>query len=371
MMNTPLTRRTFVQHLGAAGAALAAAPIAAAAARAAEPAGKTILAVVGCAHSHTPGYIQMLKARKDVQVKYVWDNDAQRAKKWADELGAAAVPDDAAVWADPQVKGAVVCSQTNLHQRLALAAAKAGKNLFVEKPMGVSAAECRRMAEAIEQAGLLFTTGYGMRTTPEHLFLKQQITQGTLGKITRIRGSVCHSGSLGHWFDGEWRWMADPKIAGCGGFGDLGTHLLDILMWLIGDVEAVTADIKVVTGRYGPCDECGEALIRFKSGVTGTLAAGWVDVANPLTLEISGTEGHAAIFEGKLYFKAGKVAEADGQKPWTKLPPPLPPPLEMFIAALAGKPNLGLVTPREAAARVSVMEAMYRSSAGRRWESPA
>ena len=135
------------------------------------------------------------------------------------------------------------------------------------------------------------------------------------------------------------RWMADPKIAGCGGFGDLGTHSLDLLMWLIGDVEAVTADIKVVTGRYGPCDECGEALIRFKSGVTGTLAAGWVDVANPLTLEISGTEGHAAIFEGKLYFKAGKVAGADGQKPWTKLPPALPPPLEMFIAAVAGKPD--------------------------------
>ena len=254
-MNTPLTRRTFVQHLGAAGAALAAAPIVAAAAGAAEPAGKTILAVVGCAHSHTPGYIQMLKAHKDVRVKYVWDTDAQRAKKWADELGATAVPDDAAVWADPQVKAAVVCSQTNLHQRLVLAGAKAGKHLFVEKPMGVSAVECRRMAEAIEQAGLLFTTGYGMRTTPEHLFLKQQITRGTLGKITRIRGSACHSGSLGHWFDGEWRWMADPKIAGCGGFGDLGTHSLDILMWLIGDVEAVTADIKVVTGRYGPCDE--------------------------------------------------------------------------------------------------------------------
>ena len=252
-----------------------------------------------------------------------------------------------------------------------LAGAKAGKHLFVEKPLGISAVECRRMAEAIEQAGLLFTTGYGMRTAPEHLFLKQQITEGTLGKITRIRGSTCHSGSLGHWFDGEIRWMADPKIAGCGGFGDLGTHSLDLLMWLIGDVESVTADIKVVTGRYGPCDECGEALIRFKSGVTGTLAAGWVDVANPMTLEISGTEGHASIFEGKLYFKAGKVAGADGQKPWTKLPPALPPPLEMFIAAVAGKPDLGLVTPREAAARVSVMEAMYRSSTGHRWESPA
>jgi predicted dehydrogenase len=370
-MNTPVTRRTFVQQLGAAGAALAAVPTVAAAAGAAQPAGKTTLAVVGCAHIHTPNYIRTLKAHEDVRVKYVWDTDANRAKKWADELGGTAVSDEAAVWADPQVQGAVVCSQTNLHQRLVLAGAKAGKHLFVEKPLGVSAVESRQMAQAIQQAGLRFTTGYFMRTAPEHLFLKQQIAQGALGKITRVRGSNCHSGSLGGWFDGEWRWMADPKIAGCGGFGDLGTHSLDILMWLIGDVEAVTADIKVVTGRYGPCDECGEALIRFKSGVTGTLAAGWVDVDNPLSLEIAGTEGHAAIFQGKLCFKAAKVAGADGQRPWAKLPPALPPPLEMFIAAVAGKPDLGLVTPREAAARVSVMEAMYRSSSGHRWESPA
>ena len=370
-MSTPLTRRTFVQQLGVAGATLVAMPTVAAAAGTAQPASKMILAVVGCAHSHTPGYIQMLKAHKDVQVKYVWDTDTQRAKKWAEELGATAVADEAEVWADPQVKGAVVCSQTNLHQRLVLAGAKAGKHLFVEKPLGVSAVECRRMAEAIEKAGLLFTTGYGMRSSPEHLFLKQQITEGTLGKITRIRGSTCHNGSLGHWFDGEIRWMADPKIAGCGGFGDLGTHSLDLLMWLIGDVEAVTADIKVVTGRYGPCDECGEALIRFTSGVTGTLAAGWVDVDNPLSLEIAGTEGHASIFQGKLYFKSNKVAGADGQKPWTRLPPGLPQPLEMFLAAMAGKTGLALVAPREAAARVSVMEAMYRSSTSHRWEAPA
>ncbi len=124
--------------------ALAVVPSVVVAAGTAEPAGKMTLAVVGCAHSHAPGYIHMLKAHKDVQIKYVWDTDAQRAKKWADELGGTAVPDPAAVWADLQVKGAVICSQTNLHQRLVLAGAKAGKHLFVEKPLGVSAVECRR-----------------------------------------------------------------------------------------------------------------------------------------------------------------------------------------------------------------------------------
>ena len=195
------------------------------------------------------------------------------------------------------------------------------------------------MAEAIEKAGVPFTTGYAMRTSPPHLFIKDQIAQGGFGKITRVAASVCHNGSLGGWFDKEWRWMADPKIAGVGAFGDLGTHGLDLLMWLVGDVDSVAAEIKVVTGRYADCDETGEALIRFKSGVIGTLAAAWVDVANPMSLMVSGTEGHAAIFHGQLYFKSTKVKGADGSEPWTELPKGLPHPALMFLDAVAGKPG--------------------------------
>ena len=169
------------------------------------------------------------------------------------------------------------------------------------------------MVGAIEQAKVIFTTGYGMAAQPAHLFIKEQVIQGTFGKITRVRASICHDGSLRKLFDGDIHWMADPKIAGCGGFGDLGTHGLDLLVWLAGGVEQVTADIKVVTGRYDPCDESGEALIRFKSGVTGTLAAGWVDVANPNSLEISGTEAHASVVQGQLYFNCAKVPGADGR----------------------------------------------------------
>src|SRR5439155_19000135 len=134
----------------------------------------------------------------------------------------------------------------------------------------------------------------------EHLFLKDQIAKGAFGKITRVRGSNCHNGSLQGWFDKDYRWMADPKIAGVGAFGDLGTHSLDILMWMLGGIESVTADIKIVTDRYPGCDESGEALLKFQNGVIGTLAAGWVDADNPVTLEISGTEGHATIVNGLL-----------------------------------------------------------------------
>jgi predicted dehydrogenase len=205
-----------------------------------------------------------------------------------------------------------------------------------------------------------------MRTDPKHLFLKEQVAQGTFGKISRVRGSNCHSGSLGGWFDTDWRWMTQPKLSGVGAFGDLGTHKLDILLWMFGPVESVTAQISTVTGRYGDCDESGEGLMRFKSGVVGTLAAGWVDVADPVQFLISGTEGHAIIHENYLYIKSKKLG-LDGSDPFTKLPAAPRAPMHQFLDAASGVPNMPLVTPREAAERVAAMEAMYTGAKNNRW----
>ena len=358
IMTTPISRRSFVQQVGLAGAAFAALPRLAAA----DSSKPTVtMAFVGCAHIHTPGFVTLLNRREDVRVKYVWDHDAARAKKRAPHLEAEVVADLDQIWNDPEIQAVVICSETNRHLDLVKAAAGAGKHLFVEKPLGITAKESDTMAGAIEGAKLLFTTGYFMRTSPQHLFLKEQVDKGAFGRITRVSGWNCHSGSLGGWFDTEWRWMADPAQAGVGGFGDLGTHSLDILMWLFGGVEAVDAEIKVITGRYDECDETGQGLIWFKNGISGTLAAGWVDVANPVTLLISGTEGHAVILNDQLFFQSKHVEGADGKQPWKQLPPAAPAPLDQFVDAVAGQ-SRPLVTPSEAAARVKVMEAMYRAS---------
>jgi len=364
-----IDRRGFIKSAGGA-AILAALPGGLASAAPSDPAKPVTLAFVGCAHIHTPGFIKLLKGDGPaVRVKWVWDHDPARARRRADDLGAAVCTDMRQVWSDPEVAGVVICSETNRHRELVLAAAAAGKHIYAEKPLGITAAESAEMADAITRANVLFTTGYFMRTLPQHLFLKGQVAGGAFGRITRIAGSNCHNGSLGGWFDAkpdrpweDWRWMADPRVAGVGAFGDLGTHMLDIMMWLCGDVESVSAQTRVVTGRYGDCDEAGDALLCFRSGTMGTLAASWVDVWDPVTLQISGTEANAAIVKGDLFFRCAKVRGADGLQPWTDLPRGPASPLQQFVNAVGGQPGMPLVPVREAAARVAVMEAAYRSA---------
>jgi len=367
-MSIRVNRREFLQAAAVAGAgALLAKSALAGQPAGGKPKGGLVVAFVGVAHIHTPDFIKRVKARPEIRTKYVWDHDVDRAKKRAAELGAEVVADRAKIYSDPEIAAVIICSETNRHQELVTEAAAAKKNMYVEKPLGMGAKDALAMAEAIEKAGVIFTTGYFMRGDPPNLFARDELAKGDLGTVTRVRKSVCHSGSLGGWFDTDWRWMADPKQAGVGGFGDLGTHGLDILMWLFGDVARVTADIHAVTHRYGDCDEFGEGLLEFKSGVVATLAAGWLDLADPMPLYVSGTEGYICDAKGKLYFQSKKVQGADGKEPWTALPPRAPHPFEQFLDAAGGKKDAALISPREAAARCTVMEAMYRAAAGRTW----
>ena len=327
------------------------------------------LAVAGCAHIHIPDFIQTILGRSEFRCKAVWDHDQARAARRAGELNAAVAGSVDALCADPEIDAVLVCTETNLHAQVVLPLAAARKHLFVEKPLGFASADAFEMAAAIEAAGVIFGTGFFMRGDPQLLFLKQQIENGAFGKITRVRGSNCHSGALERWFDGEWRWMADPKIAGVGAFGDLGAHALDILLWLMGDVAEATAQLDPGTGAYEGCDETGEGLLRFTSGAIGTLAAAWDDVADPVSFLISGTEGHAVIINHQLFFQSAHVAGADGRAPWTALPPEQPASLGAFLDAVAGK-NAALVSVREAAARSAVMEALYVGAKTSAWVKP-
>jgi predicted dehydrogenase len=328
----------------------------------------TNIALLGCAHIHTPGFVKKIKDRGDLIIKTIWDHNAARGQKYADEVGARFMGDANAILHDPEVSAVVVCSETDRHHDLVVPIAEAKKDLFVEKPLGYAAADGYAMADAIEKAGVKFQTGYFQRGNAVHLFLKEQVDKGLFGKITRVRGSNCHAGALGGWFDTDYRWMADPKIAGCGAFGDLGTHSLDILLWMFGDVISATGAIAMGTARYPNCEETGEAVLKFKSGVLGTLAAGWDDVANPVTLLISGTEAHATVVNGQLILTSKRL-NSDGKAPWTALPAAKPAGFEAFLDAITGK-EATLVSPREAAYRSAVMEAIYEGAKHNNWETP-
>lgn len=328
------------------------------------------IGLVGCGHIHTPNFVKKLSQRFDIEIPWVWDHKADRAAATAEQLGAKVAECPCTIWNDGSVDSVVICSETNRHEEFVMQAVESKKNMYVEKPLALGAADAWRMAAAIEASGVIFQTGFMARTSVTSRFVREQIKAGAFGKVTRLRMSNCHSGSLGGWFDTEWRWMADPKQAGVGGFGDLGFHSLDAILWMLGTPEKVTATTQVVTGRYGDeCDETGEGLLKFADGTIASLAAAWVDVQHPISLIISGTEGHAYVCNGELFFKSNHVEGADGLTPWKDLPPQRPHSFDEFLNAIVGQ-EAHLITVREAALTSAVMEAMYQGSRESTWVKP-
>ena len=329
---------------------------------------------LGAAHIHTPGFIKRVNERGDqFNAKAVWDSQPARAEIAAGQLSCAAVADYRDIVNDAEIDVVIVCSETSLHLELTEGAAAAGKDIFVEKPLGMGASDAYAMQRAIDAAGVIFQTGHFMRSMPVYRQLKAWIEAGTLGTITRIRHSNVHQGAIAAIFDHgrgpylDWLWMTDPALSGCGGFGDLGAHSLDILMWLMGDVTSVTAQVDRLLGKYA-CDEYGEGMLRFANGAIGTIAAGWVDVLRPQSILVSGTAGVAYVDDGKLYVQSDKLPGTDGGE-WTDLPAALPHAFDLFLDAINGE-DVPLISAKEAADRSAVMEAFYQAAATNSWVQP-
>ena len=335
------------------------------------PTGSLVRTLGGLLIRGSPNLMKINKTNENEAhtCKYVYDHNAERAAKDAEKLGAE-VADLDTILNDASIDAVVICSETNQHLDLVKRSCAAGKAMFVEKPLGMGAEDAATMADMIEEAGVLFQTGFFMRGNPQLRFLKQQIDDGAFGKITRMRMSNCHSGAIGGWFDTDWRWMANVEQAGCGGFGDLGFHIIDIMLWMLGDVAEVSATIKSIVNQYENCDETGEGALRFANGVMGSISAGWVDIADPVKLQIAGTEGHATIVNGELRFQSKVKEEYDGSQALELSEAGLGHPFSIFLEHLSGDTSSPLISAREAARGCAVVEALYAAHANNSWEKP-
>jgi predicted dehydrogenase len=199
------------------------------------------------------------------------------------------------------------------HAEIAIAAAQAGKHIICEKPLARTADEARAMYEAAAAAGVVNRVAFSYRCTPAVVLAHELIYQGALGQIRNFRGTYLQDWSNDPDLPLSWRFQS--SVAGSGALGDIGTHVLDIARYLIGEVAGVSAVMrtyipdrpistgpdqlagarKLATGERGPVDVDDEvlALLRFDCGAVGSLEASRHAHGrkNFLTFEVHGDAG--------------------------------------------------------------------------------
>jgi predicted dehydrogenase len=172
------------------------------------------------------------------------------------------------------------CSSNDMHAEPCIAAANAGKHVFCEKPLARDAGEALRMLDAVRQAKVRNMVGFGFRFIPAVRFAKKLLEDGTLGRIYHYRARY-----LGDWMldpKAPFTWRMDSKIAGSGVVGDLGSHIIDLGRFLIGEPTSVCALTKTFTKervsmegkkRVVDVEDTLAAALEFENEATGTLEA--------------------------------------------------------------------------------------------------
>ena len=312
-------------------------------------------------HVHTNDYVRQLKECGKVRIVSLWDENPEKGKKAAAEWNID-FDENYDKFISRRDFSAVVCdAPTAMHPKLLSKAAAAGKDIFTEKVLAISAAEAVTLAEEIRKAGVIFTISLPLRSDPKILYIKQLSDTGALGRITGARFRRSHSGVSDHWLPDYW---FDASMTGGGAMMDLGAHPVYVLSFFFGAPKRISG---MMTRPFGTSsDENTIAVAEFKDGILAVMETAFVTYGVPDLLEVYGTEG-SVFMQGdeiKVSSKSLDAISFNSAKPG-RLPAARAQPVIQFVDACinktgaSGSPEyLGL---DDAVLMTRIIEAVYQS----------
>jgi predicted dehydrogenase len=194
---------------------------------------------------------------------------AKLAERWP---GAKAVSSAREILDDAAIDAVWICTPTAMHRETCIDAALAGKHIFCEKPLAMSAAEAAEMSEAIKAAGVISQVGLVLRFSPVYTVMKSLIAEPEAGRVLAatmrddqdfpIRG-VHASG-----------WRNDPKLTAGGTLVEHSVHDVDLFTWMFGSIRRLYCRTRNLTGAAG-VEDFGATVFEFESGISAHLVSIW------------------------------------------------------------------------------------------------
>jgi predicted dehydrogenase len=250
------------------------------------------IALLSFAHGHQAGWARVFQADDRVRLACVWDEDPARGRLAAEKLGIPFLPrlDDALGYAD--VTAVTICSTNDAHTDLAVAAARAGKDIMLQKPMATTLTDCDRIVAAVEDAGVRFYQSHNLRFDPVHQEIKRVVETGEIGRIAIARRRHSHPFALTNQQLLDAMDLADPVKAGGGAFMDEGAHVALWFLWMFGAPKSVTGIVTTsLTPQQPDVEDNGVLLYRYADGMIGVHQSSWTELASTSTIELSGDQG--------------------------------------------------------------------------------
>ncbi|NMM52067.1 Gfo/Idh/MocA family protein [Paenibacillus aquistagni] len=345
------------------------------------------IAIIGCGGIANGKHMPALSKRPNAQMVAFCDIIEERAVEAKEKYGA----EGAKVYTDYQellkdktIDIVHVCTPNDSHAEIAIAALESDKHVMCEKPMAKTAADARRMVEAAERTGKKLTVGYNNRFRSDSQYLKKVCEDGTLGEVYYAKAHAIRRRAVP-----TWGVFLDEEKQGGGPLIDIGTHALDLTLWMMDNYEPAVvlgSSFHKLGGKenaansWGPWDpakftveDSAFGMIKMKNGATIVLESSWainMTQIGEAKCTLCGTEGgadmwdglningekHSRLYEQKIELNAGGVAFYDGE---TVRDIDLE--MQLWLEAIEQDKD-PVVTPKQACVVSEILEAIYESA---------
>ena len=254
--------------------------------------------IIGC------GMIAKFHARairdiKGAKLVGCFNRTIDKAQALADEFGGEPTTDLGEMLARPDIDVVTICTPSGAHMEPAIAAAKAGKHVIVEKPLDVTLKRCDAMIDACQRAGVKLGTIFPSRFHKSSQLLKRAVDDGRFGQLTLGDAYVKWFRTQAYYDSGAWR--GTWKLDGGGALMNQAIHSVDLLLWLMGNVTEVTAHTATLAHERIEVEDVAAATLRFESGALGVIEATTAAFPGSLKkIELSGSQGMAVLEEESI-----------------------------------------------------------------------
>lgn len=271
------------------------------------------IGIVGVGGIANGKHMPCLARLENVELVAFCDLIKERAEEGAKKYGAR----DAKVFTDymdllsmDEIEVVHVLTPNSSHAEISIAAMNAGKHVMCEKPMAKTAAEAREMLAVSKKTGKKLSIGYQSRFAPESLYLKKMIENDELGEIYFARSVSCRRRGVP-----TWGVFLDKEKQGGGPLIDIGTHALDLTLWLmdnykptsvLGSTYKKLSGTKNAANEWGPWDpdkfqveDSAFGIVKFENGATVSIESSWaLNIAAPAASVFCGTKAGADTTDG-------------------------------------------------------------------------
>ena len=244
-------------------------------------------------------HAEALQNSKNAELVAVFDQVTERAKSFAEKYNVRAIDNFEDFLNDKDIEAVTIATPTGVHSKVAVPAALAGKHLLCEKPLDTTVEKVDEIIAACDKTGVLMMSVFQSRFVKNVNLIKKAIDAGRFGKIVLV-SCQCKWFRTQEYYDSA-TWRGTWALDGGGALMNQSIHTIDLLQYLNGDVEEVSAMTATLSHTGIEVEDNAVAILKYKNGALGTIEGSTSCAPGfPRRIEISGSTGSVVLEDNKL-----------------------------------------------------------------------